>query len=221
MSDQIKEAFKKVKEDMDFLFNEIQELKRTLSNLNITTNNSIKTDRQTQTFDTSTDISTDNLPLEAVKSPNSNISTGNKGVSTDRQTHRQTDRHDLNELSNTNASSERNLNNVSNILHSLDSIRSEVIDIFKNLTQKEMLVFSTIYQLEETQNTVDYRLLATKLNITESSVRDHVLRAIRKNAPIQKIKLNNKKIVLSISPELKKIAPLSTIISIQESKQQY
>jgi len=84
------------------------------------------------------------------------------------------------------------------------------------LTDHEMLVFSTIYLLEEENLQPDYRKIAEKLSLTESSIRDYVIKLINKGIPIQKEKQNNKKILLKISPELKKITPLSSIITLRE-----
>ena len=80
-----------------------------------------------------------------------------------------------------------------------------------------MLVFSTIYQLEEqSPNTVTYKEIALKLGLSESSIRDYVQRMMNKGISIKKNKINNKTLILSISPELKRIATLSTIIKLRE-----
>ena len=79
-----------------------------------------------------------------------------------------------------------------------------------------MAVFSAIYQLEEEGLTVDYSILSTKLSLSESSIRDYIQRTIRKGLPIQKTKENNKKVILSISNDLKKIASLQTILQLRE-----
>ena len=42
-----------------------------------------------------------------------------------------------------------------------------------------MLIFSTIYQLEEENITVDYPLLASKTTLSESSVRDYTQKLIK------------------------------------------
>lgn len=86
---------------------------------------------------------------------------------------------------------------------------------FKRLTEQEFLVFSTIYQLEGTVE-VNYRILSEKLGLSESSIRDYVGRLIKKGIPIDKIRLNNKNIKLSIPKDLKKIASLSTIMQLRD-----
>jgi len=218
--DPIKQAFQKIKQDIDFLFQEIQGIKRTLEELKIAS---------TQPQDTSTishitsilpKTSTDNLALESQKSQNLAFSIGNQGVSTDRQTDRQTDRH-IQKFAQTQQIQHQTdkisqLQRASEILESLDSLKKEVRFKFKQLTNQEMLIFMTIYQLEEQGLSINYNLLAKKLQLSESSIRDHVGKIIKKGVPLDKIKRDNKKITLSIPPDLKKIASLNTIIQLRE-----
>ena len=103
------------------------------------------------------------------------------------------------------------------MLDSLDAVRKEVRLKFKQITNQEMMVFSTIYQLEEsTPEGVEYRQIAQKLGLSESSIRDYAQKLISKGIPVDKIKLNNKKILLKISSKLKNIAPLDTLIKLRE-----
>lgn len=223
--DPVKEAFDKVKQDMEFLKYELN----TLRNGMIETRERIveiceiikKIDEkieskasthkpEIQTLPTYT--STHNLPLEAPKPQNLPISTGNEGASTDRQTDRQTHRQTQKESKN----EENSFENALEILNSLDEIKKEVRLKFKRLTEQEILIFSTIYQIEEEQGYANYRLIATKLGLTESSVRDYVGRLINKGIPVEKKKINNKQIQLFISQNLKKIAPLSTILQLRD-----
>jgi predicted transcriptional regulator len=157
-----------------------------------------------------TPASTHKLPLEALKPQNLHISTGNEGASTDRQTDRQTHR----QTQKTPENQENSFENALEILNSLDDIKKEVRLKFKRLT--EQVIFSTIYQIEEEQGYANYKLIATKLDLTESSVRDYVGRLIQKGIPVEKKKVNNKQIQLFISQNLKKIAPLSTILQLRD-----
>ena len=160
----------------------------------------------------STHPSTHNLPLEALKQQNIPISNGNQGVSTDRQTDTSTDRQTQNILKN----QENSIENAVEILDSLDSIKKEIRLKFKRLTEQELLVFSTIYQLDEEIGNTDYQTISKKLNLTESSIRDYVGRLIKKGIPIEKSKINNKNIQLFISKNLKKIASLQTILQLRD-----
>ena len=79
-----------------------------------------------------------------------------------------------------------------------------------------MTVFSSIYQSEEQdRDNTTYKQIANNLKLSESSIRDYVLKIIDKGIPIKKQKIDNKKVLLTISPELKKIATLSTIIQLR------
>jgi len=161
------------------------------------------------------------MTLKPLKSQNMYFSTGNQGVPADRQTNRQTNRQTQNEAP---ASPEQpkklNVNdsfkNASEIYDSLDNIKKEIRLKFKRLTDQEILVFSTIYQLEEDKGYTDYQQVSSKLNLTESSIRDYVSKIIKKGIPLDKKKINNKSVNLSISPNLKKIASLSTILELRD-----
>jgi len=248
--DPIKEAFTKAKQDILSLQSqlysikdEIRQLKHLLDSqtlrqtdtsthlpienpLNTTIqhiNPSIRQINQSDK-DNPTHITTDNLPYKALKSQNYNTSTGNEGVSTDRQTVKQTDTSTGNEgvkvRFNTNLTNKTdkigNLQKVAELVNSLDDLKKELRSQIKRLTNQEMAVFSSIYQLEEEGFTVDYSLLSQKLNLSESSIRDYVQRSIRKGLPLLKTKLNNKKVLLSIPPNLKKVASLATLLHLRE-----
>jgi len=80
-----------------------------------------------------------------------------------------------------------------------------------------MLVFSTLYSLEE-QNIeeITYRTLAKQLHLSESSIRDYINKLTKKGVPIEKIRQNNKTILLKISQDLKNIATLDTIYQLRK-----
>jgi chromosome segregation ATPase len=214
--DKIKEAFSRVKLDIlelksqiSLLLQQIQEIKRTL---NQTDTSYKQTDRQK--------IQTITLKEEGLKQLNSPISTGNEGVQTDRQTNQQTDSHQqrfaLSTITKKIKDPISKLEQVSNALESLDSLKKELRTQFKKLTSQEMLVFSTIYQLDEEGFTADYSLISSKINLSESSIRDYVQKIIKKGIPVVKAKEDNKRIILSIPEEFKKIASLQSIISLRK-----
>ncbi len=169
-----------------------------------------------------TDQQTDNLPLKGFKTQNLAISTGNKGVPTDKQTNQPTDSQTQNssieEVFHQNSTENKSdFQKVSEIITSLDTLKKGIRLKFKRLTPQEMAVFSALYTLEE-ENTfeVTYRTIAHKLNLSESSIRDYTNKLINKGIPINKIKQNNKTIILGISPDLKNIASLATIQSLRD-----
>ena len=118
--DPIKEAFQKIKEEMTELKLHISQIYQEIDNINRTLKNKTQINQTLDTpsflVDKQTDTSTDNLPLEALKSENMPFSTRNQGVKTDRQTLQQTD---------------NRLNQVPEILETLGNIKEEVRFIFK------------------------------------------------------------------------------------------
>ena len=239
----VKEAFDKVKQDIFNLGREISSMKTEFLDikdelkllkasvdslkLSILTPSDSQTDRQI--IPTHSGSPTDNptVPCEigGLKYPNLDISMRNRGVPTDRQTDQQTDNsaHSASvylppaiQESHSPSLSDSFLK-ATEILDSLDNLKKEIRLKFKTITQQEMLVFSSIYQLQERQpEGVEYRHIASRLGLSESSIRDYVQKIISKGIPVDKTKLNNKKILLKISPELKKVATLDTLIKLRE-----
>jgi len=231
----IKDAFKKVRQDIDFLYSEIDflrlilnenngkldEIKEIIHHFNEKIDNFSKINKINTSTDkskiptTSTHPSTHNYHLESLNNQNMPFSTGNQGVSTDRQTDRQTDRHPLISYEN-NEKKEDYIENATEMLDSLDNLKKQIRLKFKRLTDQEWLVFSTIYQLEEENGFADYKNISEKINLTESSIRDYVGRIIKKGISVEKKKINNKSIQLNISDNLKKIATLPTILQLRD-----
>ena len=199
----LKEAFQKIKQDIDYIKYELEELKRTLIQ---------NPTHQAYQPTTPTHNPTHHLPLEALKSQNTAFSTGNEGVPTNKPTNQPTNQRIGNEGV---ANRIDHLERVSEILNSLDALKKEVRIKFKKLTNQEMSVFSAIYELEESGYDVDYLLLSQKCNLSEISIRDYIHKIIKKGIPIDKIKLQNKKIILKIPQDLKKITSLQTIHTLR------
>ncbi|MBX4212544.1 hypothetical protein KW787_03775 [Candidatus Pacearchaeota archaeon] len=224
--DPIKEAFAKAKQDIHELRIQMEIITQSLEDIKRTLYQQITNEKPTnqQISPTIKANPTDNLPLEGVKTSYMDTSTGNEGVPTDRQTDRQTDQHippNTKILYKVDTNTPKNepidhLEKVSQVLESLDAIKKELRVKFKRLTQQEMLIFSTIYQLEEEHFAVDYPQMASKLGLSESSIRDYVQKIIKKGIPIIKTKENNKKIILSLLPDFKRLASLETILSLRE-----
>jgi hypothetical protein len=237
--EQIKEAFVKVKQDIDILKKEISTLNEDL----IETRKSLidvcdilkkfskereeeenkklflKEEVPTHPELNLTDVinnPTHNSSQNPLKTKKMDISTGNRGVPTDRQTDRQTDQHtEKGSYNQQNSISANSIDNAVQILESLDNLKKELRLKFKRLTEQELLVFSTLYQFSEGEGHTDYKNLSEKLSLTESSIRDYIGRLIKKGIPIEKVKINNKTIHLSVSQNLKKIASLSTILQLR------
>ncbi len=225
----IKEAFNKVKQDMNILRDELNNLREELKEnrelmIKICGNVQEMFSQIDSAHSQTKLISKEEIPAHLQITPTykekipahftnfkhlnnqkSTISTGNKGVPADRQTDQQTDRQ-----------VENSIESAAEMLKSLDNLKKEIYTKFKKLTEQEWLVFSNIYQFDEERGYSDYRILAEKLNLTESSIRDYVSKLINKGIPIDKTKLNNKNIRLNISQSFKQIASLSTMIYLRE-----
>ena len=213
--DPIKEAFLKIKEDILYLKDEISQLKSQIKeNQTTPTHNISPTHQHTNTPTHFQTTPTHKYIVEPPYTQNSNSSIGNKGVPTDKQTNRQTDKQ-LYEHTQIIPNSE--FKQVKNILTSLDSIKKGIRLKFKRLTPQEMLVFSVLYELEEQNFTkITYRALATQIKLSESSIRDYINKLINKGIPIEKIRQNNKTIILKISQDLKNVVTLATIQNLRE-----
>ncbi|MBU0958869.1 MAG: helix-turn-helix domain-containing protein [Nanoarchaeota archaeon] len=252
--EEIREAFQKVKQDMDSLRNDLDLLKFGTDEINESINEIRAYLRgmneemkkisykqllitQTQEDRNKTDKTyntTDKQLFKALKTQYLPISTGNEGVPTDRQTDRQTDQQTdntlkkaLQELQETflpphkeeekgdKEAKKDPIEDAAKALDSLDNLKKEIRLKFKRLTDKEWLVFSTMYQLDEEKGFSDYKTISDRLNLTESSIRDYIGRLIKKGVPVEKNKINNKNIQLKISENLKKVASLPTIIKLR------
>lgn len=228
--DPIKEAFLKIKQDIIFLKEEIYSIRLELKNLlkeqNLVLQQTTPTHKppsnlhqtDSQTYTPTQDIG--NMAVKSLSPLNINSSIGNEGVPTDKPTNQQTDQHPpissgkpLNEL----PQNLEDFKKASEILRSLDSLKREIRAKFKRLTPQEMLVFSTLYGLEE-QNIPEttYKALSTILGLSESSIRDYINKLLKKGIPLDKIRQNNKTILLQISPDLKKLTTLETIQKLRD-----
>ena len=219
--DPLKEAFQKVKEDISYLYQELEEIKFLLNELKIQQTNQqiIQPTNQQSNPTIQHSIPTLQHTQEVLKSQNIAFSTGSEGVPTNQPTNQQTNQHPLISTPTQQISSVNqrisNLHKVSEILGTLDDLKKEVRLKFKRLTEQEMLVFSAIYQLEEQGFVVDYSLLAQNLQLTEISIRDYIRKILQKQIPLIKSKESNKKVILSIPKDLKRIASLQTITQLR------
>jgi hypothetical protein len=219
MSDPLKDSFNRVKEDIlslqeqiNLIFEELNLIKRTLDRQTVeqTVQQIIPTHLQHISNSQNHD-----LPLDSLKPPISYVSTGNRGVPTDRQTNQQTDRQTQKFVQyNENPSS--NPSDITNILTEINNFKDNIKRNFQNLTAQEFLIFSTLYQLESEGNEVDYKMIAKKLSLSESSIRDYIGKIITKRVPVDKRKLNNKKIILSVSNLFRKFTTLDSIQTLRE-----
>jgi hypothetical protein len=232
--DPIKEAFSKIKEDIHTIQKELADLRQEIKANGLNQQNSTRQDNPTDKHNSPTqtiqqtnrqiyptDKQTKNRPLEPLKATNNEFSIGNKGVPTDKQTNKQTlqqtdnspfigQEHKIQEDFHSSTFEE-----AEEAINALNALKEEIKKKFQALTPKEMLVFSTIYVLQEQNNEITYKVIANNLNLSESSIRDYVNRLILKKVPITKKKVNNKLILLSIASSLYKNLSLSSIIELR------
>jgi len=217
MSDSIKEAFAKVRQDIEYIYQELADIKYLLEDIKLQQPTQPTNQHITPTQETS--IPTQYLPQYDPISGNNAFSTGNKGVPTNQQTNQQTNQHPPISTPTQPISSFNdkinNLHRVSELLGTLDDLKKEVRLKFKRLTEQEMLIYSSIYSLEDQGFMVDYSLLAQKTNLSEISIRDYIRKIIQKQIPLIKSKESNKKVLLSIPQDLKRIAPLNIILQLR------
>jgi DNA-binding MarR family transcriptional regulator len=167
---------------------EIASLRQELLEIKSIISSQIPTNSQTNVFGFPTDSpsKTSSFPL---------FSTGNEGVPTDRQTG----------IQQTELPS----------LEMINSLRADLKIKFRSLTRQEFKVFCAIYILEQ-QQPVDYRAIAGKLRLSESSIRDYIMKMEKKGIPISKEKINNKKILLHVHSELRELISLEAIMKVRE-----
>lgn len=219
--DPIKEAFLKIKEDIHYLTLNIKKLQGELNSIKDFLKNSpdsIQTGQQLNHFVfKQSDRQTEKIPsLESLKTQNQEVSIRNEGVPTDKQTNRQTIRQTNFPNFIPKFKEDTQFNEASKVMDYLDDVKIGIKKTFKNLTSQEMLVFTTLYTLEEQNyNEISYNLISQILKLSESSIRDYINKLIKKGIPIEKTKLNNKKIILKISTDLKRVTTLETIIQLR------
>ena len=98
----------------------------------------------------------------------------------------------------------------------IEPIKQEIEENFKKLTEKQFLVFMTIYELEEQKHSpMRYKEIAKHLNLTQSSVRDHVNELILKKIPLTKEIFNNK-VFLSVPQEFRILTLASKLLNFRE-----
>ncbi|MEK6846716.1 MAG: hypothetical protein AABY16_00960, partial [Nanoarchaeota archaeon] len=140
--DLLKEAFARVRQDIEYLYQEIDYIKQLLSELK-----AHQTNKPTNQHINSTNqhiIPTYQHEEKALKLENLTFSTRNEGVPTNQPTNQQTNQHPListpTQIESSVKSKEQRISNiqkVSEILSKIDDLKKEVRLKFKRLTEQE------------------------------------------------------------------------------------
>jgi len=155
------------------------------------------------------------------------VSTGNKGVPTDSQ---QTDSQQTvgQQITDSQTADKQQMQQMQQIgrteviapdtqnIGLISDLKKDLVRKFMALTTKEFLIFTDVYIIGEKQGAASYRDIAREAGLTESSIRDYIARLIHKGIPIIKRKVNNKNIILNISPDLKSLFTLDSLINLRE-----
>jgi|GEM_PF-4355231 chromosome segregation ATPase len=95
----------------------------------------------------------------------------------------------------------------------------QVTQALKRLTDREFSVLVAMVELERQLPEITYTDLATKLKISEPTVRNVINALISKKIPIQKNRFFNKKVSLLVNPSLKTPSFLEKLVQLRNSSQ--
>jgi biotin operon repressor len=215
MDEKVREAFEKVKKDIDFLteqivilrreLEEIKRIKTNFSEQSSTGNEGVPTNKQTNTptYNTLSKIVDEELSMfskpvwqNPTQTPTDVQQTNTKPQQT-------------NTFSNTSTDAENSITSMVNTLKNDLKLR------FRSLTKQEFHLFSVLFTVDKTQKHATYKDIADKTGLSEASVRDYMQRISKKGIPIIKEKLNNKLIILKIPEELRNLATLDNLLRIR------
>ncbi len=191
-ADLIKEAFVKVREDIDFLKKEINNNKKDLFNQKEL---SESLNKKIEEFLLLNNEIREELAFFK-------ISTGNKGVSNNQQ-------QSTTISNNTKQASQ---------LPTDAKIDQTLTFRFKNLSDREFSVFLAIYEIEQEIGEVGFTELAHKLNLSESAIRNVVYNLLSKQIPLSKDRFFHKKVSLSIHKEFKGPKMIRELINLRQSQ---
>lgn len=211
------EKIKKINEKLEMIHDNSISINTPTDNPTLSLNNSvIPTDNPTVD-----NVVEKKMMFKALNHQNMMFSIGNDGVPTNKPTNQQTNQQ-INSDSNVELKLHKNdlfntFERANYIISTLDDVKKEIRRTFKNLTNQEMQIFSTLYRLDEQRvEDITYKKMANILKLSESSIRDYINKLINKGILIEKRRINNKRIVLNISTKLKELTNLSTILKLRE-----
>ncbi|MBI2672352.1 hypothetical protein HYX16_05445 [Candidatus Woesearchaeota archaeon] len=205
-NEKIKNSFLKVKQDIDSLKTQISEVKALIEDFQ----KKLKSPDQTLTFS-----------KNSLNTPQETSSTGNQGVYADMHADMQTCIHSFNRHS-TDMQTYKQTNSTLTFSKIKEPSKNwasfdlpQIDSLFLSLTKGEFLVFLTIYQTEEDiKRGVSYLELSRHFSLSEGCIRTYISQLLKKQAPITKIRLNNKLTLLSIDKDFRSLNLKTRLIAI-------
>ncbi|MEK6955901.1 MAG: hypothetical protein AABW52_04540 [Nanoarchaeota archaeon] len=94
------------------------------------------------------------------------------------------------------------------------ALKTNIDSTFRTLSKQELKVFLTIYQLEDEGKPASYTNIAQILGLSEHCIRSHISFLMKKNAPLIKQKLNNKRNLLFIRKDFKALNLKQKLINV-------
>ena len=208
MEEKIKISFEKVRKDIEFLSEQIaflrqdiEEIKTNFIHQSSTGNEGVPADRQTDRPTSSRFSAIVDESLSPVLEIPVHIPADNPADVQQTDTKIQ--------QSSTYSSASAQLTDLVN------NLKTDLKKRFLSLTKQEFLVFSVLFTVEKSQNSVTYRDIALKTGLTESSIRDYIQKIIKKGIPIAKEKVNNKVTILKIPEEIRNLATLDNLMRLR------
>ncbi len=92
---------------------------------------------------------------------------------------------------------------------------------FNKLSKQELKAFLTVYQLDESNQGASYQEVAEKMGLTETCVRAYISSLFKKGIPLTKVKINNKRTIVSIKQDFKNLNLKAKIIALYYEKDPY
>ncbi len=134
-----------------------------------------------------------------IQNPKKIVSSGNEGVFRQTDDRHSTDRQSFDNLS------------------TVETLKNDLFSRFRSLTDREFNLFMLLYQLEEQKKApITYTELAQKSGLSQSSVRDHISNILVKNIPIHKEFSTNRRVFLTIKPELRDLTLIERLLRLRQ-----
>ena len=96
----------------------------------------------------------------------------------------------------------------------LREFKDQINGIFKKLSRQELNTFLTIYNLEEEGLNPTYRAVSEKMKLSEHCIRAHVCSLLKKGAPLEKGKINNRLTLIFVKKDFKTLNLRNKLLEI-------